>query len=88
MICMYIHNMCTHGCMHVVYIYVYMYVCIHNPLSFFNSLKYSGSSSGVSGRNSSGMGRVWGMFSGIVSSSSESILISAHHTFTADAHLY
>jgi len=40
------------------------------------SIKYSGSSSGVS-KTSSGMGRVWGMFSGIVSSGSESILISA-----------
>ena len=46
------------------------------------SLKYSGSSPGV-GHNSSGMGRVWGMFSGIVSSGSESILISAHHTIHA-----
>ena len=48
------------------------------PVFTFHSLKYSGSSQGVS-RNSSGMGRVWGMFSGIVSSSSESILYSAHH---------
>lgn len=49
------------------------------------SLKYSGSSPGVS-RNSSGMGRVWGMFSGIVSSGSESILINAHHTVLTSDH--
>lgn len=38
------------------------------------SLKYSGTSPGVS-RNSTGMGRVWGMFSGIVSSSSETVTL-------------
>ena len=70
-VCMYVH--CTYS----MYVMYYMYVY---------SLKYSGSSPGVS-HNSSGMGRVWGMFSGIVSSGSESILISARHTIHASLNL-
>ncbi|XP_065901592.1 Golgi pH regulator-like [Dysidea avara] len=38
------------------------------------SLKYSGSTLGVN-RTSSGMGRVWGMFSGIVSTGSETVTL-------------